>query len=56
MTGASLDDGVAGVLYRKRTWWVEPAAWAVYAGCRWLLPARSMCSVGCVLQICRPTL
>jgi hypothetical protein len=29
---ASLDDGVAGVLSRKRTWWVEPAAWAVYAG------------------------
>jgi hypothetical protein len=25
-----LDDGVAGTLSRKRTWWVEPAAWAVY--------------------------
>lgn len=27
---ACLDDGVAGTLSRKRTWWVEPAAWAVY--------------------------
>lgn len=27
---ALLDDGVAGTLSRKRTWWVEPAAWAVY--------------------------
>jgi hypothetical protein len=25
-----LDDGVAGTLGRKRSWWVEPAAWAVY--------------------------
>lgn len=24
------DDGVAGTLSRKKTWWVEPAAWAVY--------------------------
>lgn len=27
---ACLDDGVAGVLTRQRTWWVEPGAWAVY--------------------------
>jgi hypothetical protein len=27
-----LDDGVAGVLTRKRSWWIEPGAWAVYAG------------------------
>lgn len=27
-----LDDGVAGQLTRKRSWWTEPAAWAVYAG------------------------
>lgn len=27
---AYLDDGVAGELERKRTWWVEPAAWAVF--------------------------
>jgi hypothetical protein len=27
-----LDDGVAGRLTRRRSWWVEPAAWAVYAG------------------------
>lgn len=26
-----LDDGVAGELRRKRSWWVEPGAWAVYA-------------------------
>ena len=25
-----LDDGVAGTLARKRSWWVEPGAWAVY--------------------------
>jgi hypothetical protein len=25
------DDGVDGVLTRKRTWWTERAAWAVYA-------------------------
>jgi len=25
-----LDDGVAGTLSRKRTWWMERAAWAVY--------------------------
>lgn len=25
-----LDDGVAADLRRKRSWWVEPAAWAVY--------------------------
>ncbi|MDG4762885.1 hypothetical protein O7632_01955 [Solwaraspora sp. WMMD406] len=25
-----LDDGVTGSLSRKRSWWVEPAAWAVY--------------------------
>ncbi|MFY1635216.1 hypothetical protein ACN27F_18395 [Solwaraspora sp. WMMB335] len=25
-----LDDGVAGTLPRKRSWWVEPGAWAVY--------------------------
>lgn len=24
------DDGVSGELTRKRSWWVEPAAWAVY--------------------------
>jgi diacylglycerol kinase family enzyme len=27
-----LDDGVAGSLSRKRSWWTEPGAWAVYAG------------------------
>ncbi len=27
-----LDDGVAGSLTRKRSWWTEPGAWAVYAG------------------------
>jgi hypothetical protein len=27
-----LDDGVAGQLTRRRSWWVEPGAWAVYAG------------------------
>jgi hypothetical protein len=27
---ACLDDGVAGTLTRRRTWWVEPGAWAVY--------------------------
>lgn len=26
-----LDDGVAGTLTRKRTWWMERAAWGVYA-------------------------
>ena len=26
-----LDDGVAGTMNRKRSWWTEPAAWAVYA-------------------------
>lgn len=25
-----LDDGVSSVLTRKRTWWVEPGAWAVF--------------------------
>jgi hypothetical protein len=25
-----IDDGVSGVLSRKRAWWMEPAAWAVY--------------------------
>ncbi|WP_117215873.1 hypothetical protein [Allorhizocola rhizosphaerae] len=25
-----LDDGVAGVLNRKRSWWIEPSAWSVY--------------------------
>lgn len=25
-----LDDGVAGRLTRRRSWWVEPGAWAVY--------------------------
>jgi hypothetical protein len=25
-----LDDGVAGDLGRKRSWWIEPGAWAVY--------------------------
>ena len=24
------DDGVAGTLNRKRSWWVEPGAWATY--------------------------
>jgi hypothetical protein len=28
----ALDDGAAGTVNRKRTWWVEPAAWAVYTG------------------------
>jgi diacylglycerol kinase-like protein len=27
-----LDDGVAGSLTRKRSWWIEPGAWAVYGG------------------------
>jgi hypothetical protein len=27
-----VDDGVAGTLSRKRAWWVEAGAWAVYAG------------------------
>jgi hypothetical protein len=27
-----LDDGVAGRLTRRRSWWVEPGAWAVYGG------------------------
>jgi diacylglycerol kinase family enzyme len=27
-----LDDGVAGSFNRKRSWWTEPGAWAVYAG------------------------
>jgi hypothetical protein len=27
---ACLDDGIAGALTRQRSWWVEPAAWAVY--------------------------
>lgn len=27
-----LDDGVAGSLGRKRSWWIERSAWAVYAG------------------------
>ena len=26
-----LDDGVAGSTSRKRSWWTEPGAWAVYA-------------------------
>jgi len=26
------DDGVAGTLGRKRTWWMERGAWAVYTG------------------------
>lgn len=25
-----VDDGVAGTLTRKRSWWIEPGAWAVY--------------------------
>jgi hypothetical protein len=25
-----LDDGVAGTLSRKRSWWIEPGAWGVY--------------------------
>ncbi|WP_328341435.1 hypothetical protein [Micromonospora sp. NBC_00421] len=27
-----LDDGVEGELSRKRSWWTEPGAWAVYQG------------------------
>jgi hypothetical protein len=27
-----LDDGVAGAMNRKRSWWTEPGAWAVYSG------------------------
>jgi hypothetical protein len=27
-----LDDGVAGTMSRKRSWWIEAGAWAVYAG------------------------
>jgi hypothetical protein len=26
-----LDDGVGGSMSRKRSWWTEPGAWAVYA-------------------------
>ncbi|HEU4349717.1 MAG TPA: hypothetical protein VFR35_18220 [Actinoplanes sp.] len=26
-----LDDGVSGTINRKRSWWTEPGAWAVYA-------------------------
>ncbi|NHW87237.1 hypothetical protein HA066_22695, partial [Escherichia coli] len=26
-----LDDGVTGRLTRKRSWWTEPGAWAVWA-------------------------
>ncbi len=26
-----LDDGVGGSMNRKRSWWIEPGAWAVYA-------------------------
>ncbi|GGK95307.1 hypothetical protein [Mangrovihabitans endophyticus] len=26
-----LDDGVGGSMARKRSWWIEPGAWAVYA-------------------------
>lgn len=29
---ALLDDGVAGTLSRKRTWWMERGAWSVYTG------------------------
>jgi len=25
-----VDDGVSGVLTRKRAWWVEPGVWAAY--------------------------
>ncbi|MDI1461774.1 hypothetical protein QEZ54_12390 [Catellatospora sp. KI3] len=27
-----VDDSVAGSLARKRSWWIEPGAWAVYTG------------------------
>ncbi len=27
---AYLDDGVSGSLTRRRSWWVEPGAWAVH--------------------------
>ncbi|GAA1848876.1 diacylglycerol kinase family protein [Asanoa iriomotensis] len=27
-----VDDGVTGNLTRKRSWWIEPGAWAVYTG------------------------
>jgi hypothetical protein len=27
-----LDDGVGGIMTRKRSWWTEAGAWAVYAG------------------------
>lgn len=27
-----LDDGVGGSMTRKRSWWIEPGAWAVYEG------------------------
>ncbi|HEU4421966.1 MAG TPA: diacylglycerol kinase family protein [Pilimelia sp.] len=27
-----VDDGVAGTLGRKRSWWIEAGAWAVYSG------------------------
>ncbi len=29
-----LDDGVAGTLTRKRSWWIEPGAWSVYTAWR----------------------
>lgn len=29
-----LDDGVAGRLTRKRSWWIEPSAWSVYTSVR----------------------
>ena len=29
---AVLDDGVEATLNRKRTWWIEPQAWAVFTG------------------------
>jgi hypothetical protein len=29
-----LDDGVAGKLTRKRSWWIEPGAWSVYTAWR----------------------
>ncbi|GAA1675891.1 hypothetical protein GCM10009765_26500 [Fodinicola feengrottensis] len=28
----TIDDGAASTVNRKRTWWVEPGAWAVYTG------------------------
>ncbi len=30
VAGEYVDDGVSGTLSHKRSWWIEPGAWAVY--------------------------